>query len=143
MTPFIHIKSAKFSTLPGEAEQIINEGADGKALVEYLADRLHEFGCGALFSYYEDWGYGVELTGYLFAFVVCIYGCLCADGRRDHDLSEEASPTRRWSWRRFRFECTGVEEAAATLQIDLVADGHPPRHSQCACARHRPGFNVL
>lgn len=121
MTPFIHVTSEMFFILPGEAEQIINEGTYGKALAEYLTEKLRERGYNAPFFCCEDWGWWVELAGYPFTFGVCIYGRACADGSLHHYLSDEASPTRRWSWRRFRFDCTGAEEAAATLHADLVA----------------------
>lgn len=121
MTRFIHITSAKFSILPGEAEQIINEGTYGKALAEYLTNRLRELGYNAPFFCCEDWGWWVELAGYPFTFGVCIYGRSCADGSLDLYLSDGARSARRWSWRRFRLVDTGAEEAAAALHNDLVA----------------------
>lgn len=121
MTRFIHITSAKFSILPGEADQIINEGTYGKALAEYLTDRLRELGYLAPFFCCEDWGWWVELAGYPFTFGVCVYGRACADGSLELYLGDGATPTSRWSWRRFRFVNTGADEAAETLHNDLVA----------------------
>ncbi len=121
MTPFIHITSAKFSILPGEAEQIINGGTYGKALAEYLTVRLRDLGYKTPFFCCEDWGWWVELGGYPFTFDVCIYGRVCADGSLEHYLSDGARPARRWSWRRLCFVDTGAEEAAAALHNDLVA----------------------
>ena len=37
MSKFIHIRSAKFPVLPGEREELVNEGTYGKALAIYLA----------------------------------------------------------------------------------------------------------
>lgn len=121
MTSFIHITSAKFSILPGEAEQIVNDGTYGKALAEYLTGKLRELGYSSPFFCCEDWGWWVELAGYPFMFGVCIYGRVCADGSLELYLSDEARPSSRWSWRRLRFIDTGAEEAAAALHNDLVA----------------------
>jgi hypothetical protein len=121
MTPFIHITSAKFSILPGEAEQIINEGTYGKALAEYLTVRLRDLGYSAPFFCCEDWGWWVELVGYPFTFGLCIYGRVCPDGSLEHYLSDGGRPARRWSWRHLRFVDTGVEVTAAVLRNDLVA----------------------
>lgn len=121
MTPFIHITSAKFSILPGEAEQIVNDGTYGKALAEYLTGKLRELGYSAPFFCCEDWGWWVELAGHPYTFGVCIYGRVCADDSLELYLSDGARPARRWSWRRLCFVDTGADEAAASLRNDLVA----------------------
>ena len=36
MGNFIHIRSSKFPILPGEKEELVNDGMYGKALAEYL-----------------------------------------------------------------------------------------------------------
>lgn len=40
----IRVNSAKFPILPGEADELVNEGMYGKALAECLADRIKERG---------------------------------------------------------------------------------------------------
>jgi hypothetical protein len=47
MEKFIHIRSAKFPILPGEKEELVNEGMYGKALAQYLQEKLRERGYDA------------------------------------------------------------------------------------------------
>lgn len=35
MGPFIRVQSPKFAIVPGEAEELVNDGMYGKALAEY------------------------------------------------------------------------------------------------------------
>ena len=37
---FIHIKSSKFPILPGEEDELVNEGTYGKALALYIESEL-------------------------------------------------------------------------------------------------------
>jgi hypothetical protein len=62
MGKFIHVRSDKFPILPGEDEEIINEGMYGKALAEYLQKELTEVGYTVPFVCAEDWGWWVELS---------------------------------------------------------------------------------
>jgi hypothetical protein len=102
MGKFIHIRSSKFPILPGEKEELVNEGMYGKALAEYLQAKLRDRGYNAPFVCREDWGCWVELRIAPFAFGVCIYSgpedrpveFVCTDG---------ATGSRQWSWKRFRF----------------------------------------
>ncbi len=64
MGTFIRVNSAKFPILPGEADELVNEGMYGKALAEYLISRLREYGYDAPFCCCEDWGWWVELAGF-------------------------------------------------------------------------------
>ena len=50
MGKFIHIRSAKFPILPGEKEELVNEGMYGRALAEYLQARVRDRGYEALQS---------------------------------------------------------------------------------------------
>lgn len=122
---FHHIRSSKFPILPGEEEELVNEGMYGKALAQYLQLKLLERGYEAPFICCEDWGWWVELKGAPFAFGVCIYSSpaegssltefVCADG---------ALGSRRWSWRRFRFIDTipYVRKLDQDLQAIFAAD---------------------
>jgi hypothetical protein len=44
MDRFILIRSTKFPVLPGEKEELVNEGTYGKALAGYLQKKLKERG---------------------------------------------------------------------------------------------------
>lgn len=118
MGPFIHISSPKFRVLPGEDDELVNEGMYGKSLAQYLEVGLRE--CGYLVPFFccEDWGWWVELSGFPFVFGVCIYGTDTGDGRLDLYVTDGAAGRRQWSWRRFQFANT--DEAVAKLHGNLV-----------------------
>ena len=119
MGPFIRVRSPKFTILPGEEKELVNQGVYGKALCEYLTDKLRNRGYEVPFYCCEDWGWWVELSGFLFAFGVCIYGTELEGGQLDLYVTDGAVGTRQWSWRRFRFVDT--TEAVAKLHADLIA----------------------
>jgi hypothetical protein len=121
MEKFIRICSPKFPILPGEDEELVNEGMYGKALAEYLLTRLREQGYEAPFLCCEDWGWWVELTGFPFTFGVCIYGCVLKSGLLDLYVTDGATASeRQWSWRRFRIINTGAAAVRAKLHADLL-----------------------
>jgi hypothetical protein len=119
MHKFIHVRSAKSPILPGEKEELVNDGMYGKALAEYLQAKLKARGYDAPFICCEDWGWWVELKSAPFAFGVCIYcgpefgeilDLFCTDG---------ATGRRKWSWRKLRMVDTG--SWAEKLHADLVS----------------------
>jgi hypothetical protein len=119
MQKFIHVRSHKFPILPGEKEELVNDGMYGKALAEYLQAKLKDRGYDAPFVCCEDWGWWVELKVAPFAFGVCVY---C--GSEDADpldlfCTDGAAERKSWSWRKFRFIDTApwVEK----LHEDLVS----------------------
>lgn len=97
MPQFIRVQSAKFAILPGEAEELINEGIYGKALAEYLAVKLRERGYDAPFACCEDWGWWVELAGFPFSFGVWVYGTELNGGELDLYVADGAVSARQWS----------------------------------------------
>ena len=119
MDKFIHIRSAKFPILPGEKEELVNEGMYGKALAEYLQAKLRERGYDAPFICCEDWGWWVELQSTPFTFGVCIYCGPERDGPLDLFCTDGATAPRKWSWSRFRFVDTSPY--VNKLHDDLVA----------------------
>lgn len=121
MDKLIHIRSSKFPILPGEADELVNEGTYGKALAEYLQARLKERGYEAPFIVCEDWGWWIELKGAPFAFGVCIYGAERAEEEGSLDLfcTDGATGRRKWSWRHFGFVDTAPW--SEKLHEDLVA----------------------
>ena len=107
MSRFIHLRSSKFPILPGEKDEVVNDGLYGKALAEYLQLSLGERGYDAPFVCCEDWGWWVELNAAPFAFGVCIYSGDYSgdekDGPADFVCTDGASGRRQWSWKKLRF----------------------------------------
>jgi len=119
MDKFIHIRSPKFAILPGEKEELVNEGMYGKALAQYLQGKLKERGYDAPFFCCEDWGWWIELKGAPFAFGVCIYCGPERNGPLDLFCTDGATSPKKWSWGKFRFVDTTVW--SAKLHNDLVS----------------------
>jgi hypothetical protein len=119
MNKFIHIRSSKFPILPGEKEELVNEGMYGKALAQYLQRKLKEHGYDASFFCCEDWGWWVDLKGAPFAFGVCIYCGPERKGLLDFYCTDGATAPKVWSWRKFKF----IDTTAWTTKLhsDLVA----------------------
>ncbi len=119
MQKFIHIRSPKFPILPGEEEELVNEGMYGKALAEYLQTRLKASGYQVPFICCEDWGWWVELRSVPFVFGVCIYSGAEVGGLLDFFCTDGARAPTQWSWRRFRFVDT--RPWSEKLHGDLIA----------------------
>jgi hypothetical protein len=123
MSKFIHIRSFKFPILPGEKEELVNEGMYGKALAQYLQAKLTDRGYQAPFVCCEDWGWWVELKDVPFAFGVCIYS-KPAENPIEFVCTDGAVGLRKWSWKRFRFMDTSPwvtklhEDLLAVFQAD-------------------------
>jgi hypothetical protein len=124
MDKFIHIRSTKFPILPGEREELVNDGMYGKALAEYLQKKLRERGYDPPFFCCEDWGWWVELKNAPFRFGVCIYCGPRGDGPLDLFCTDGATGQWKWSWRRFRFvdTTTWVDKLHADLVSVFRAD---------------------
>lgn len=118
MGKFIHIRSSKFPILPGEKEELVNDGMYGKALAAYLQDRLTERGHDVPFVCCEDWGWWVELRSAPFAFGVCIYSGSGDDGLTEFVCTDGATGPRKWSWKSFRYVDTS--SSVQNLHEDLL-----------------------
>ena len=118
MSKFIHIRSDKFPILPGEADEIVNEGMYGKALALYLQSKLTEHGYITPFVVAEDWGWWVDIDGPPFTFGVCIYASPDPPGQTDYVCTDGAPGPRKWSWSKFRFFDTAP--FAEKLCSDLI-----------------------
>jgi len=103
MKDFIHLRSAKFSELPGEAEEMLNPGTVGKALALHLQERLQANGRRAPFLCCEDWGWWLDLADVPFRFGVCIYSQPGEGEVMEFCCTDGAVAERIWQWRRFRF----------------------------------------
>jgi hypothetical protein len=103
VSKFIHVKSNRFRILPGEREELVNDGMYGKALAEYLQTQLRNRGYEVPFICCEDWGWWVELKTAPFTFGVCIY---CGpETVRPLDLfcTDGVTSPKKWSWKKLRF----------------------------------------
>jgi hypothetical protein len=119
MEKFIQIRSAKFPILPGEKEELVNEGMYGKALAQYLQAQLKNRGYDVPFIACEDWGWWVELKAAPFKFGVCIYCGPEREGLLDFFCTDGATTKRKWNWKMFKF----VDTAAwvKKLHEDLIS----------------------
>jgi len=119
MKEFIHLRSARFPLLPGEAEEMVNEGLVGKALALYLQQKLQRLGRDVPFVCCEDWGWWVELAGTPFRFGVCVYS-LPGDGdRAEFCCTDGASAERIWNW--WMFGWIDTAPWAEALHGELLA----------------------
>ena len=100
---FIHIKSRKFPVLPGEDEELVNEGTYGKALALHLEARLQERAYDVCFVCCEDWGWWVEVSGQPFTLGVCVYGSPDLAQGEELCVSVSEKPRRKWSWSKFGY----------------------------------------
>ncbi len=114
---FIHIKSAKFPTLPGEDEELVNEGTYGKALAHYLQAELAKRSYDVPFVCCEDWGWWVEIKGQPFVLGICVYCSFELAETEELCVTVSMEPGRRWSWRRFGFIDTSAR--VGQLNTDL------------------------
>ncbi len=124
-TCFIHIKSEKFPVLPGEDDELINEGTYGKALSQFLESHLKQRSYDVPFFCCEDWGWWIEITGQPFKLGVCVYGTTSTPENHEHCVMVSESPGRRWSWRKFGFVDTAprVNKLFGDLREILASDG--------------------
>lgn len=122
--PFIHIKSAKFPVLPGEEDELVNEGTYGKALAQYLEARLKDRGYDVPFICCEDWGWWVQIRGQPFSLGLCVYGGPDLGKTQELCLTISMAPGRHWSWTRFRFIDTTsfIEKLFGDLKAILSED---------------------
>ena len=51
MEKFIRISSAKFPILPGEDQELVNEGMYGKALGQYMLNSLRQLQCSSMVQF--------------------------------------------------------------------------------------------
>ena len=108
--PFLHVRSPKLGVMPGEDDELINEGMYGKAFARYLQDHLIENGYEAPDVVCEDWGWWVTIDGLPYRCGIGIYGMQISD-TDDLDLCVTVLTPRgkKWSWSSFRFVDTTAE----------------------------------
>lgn len=123
-SPFIHIRSSKFPILPDEEKELVNEGIYGKALAEYLAEKLRGKGYDVPFSCGEDWGWWVEIKGQPYSLGCCVYGGPDIAETSEFCVKISRDAERKWSFLKFRVIDTRdrVEELFSDLEAIFAAD---------------------
>ena len=108
--PFFHIRSTKLRILPGEDDELVNEGMYGKACAQYLQSNLATRGYSIPFVVCEDWGWWVEVEGLDFKCGIGVYG-MQIDGSDDLDLCVTVLTPKgkKWNWTKLRSIDTSSE----------------------------------
>jgi len=137
MGKFIHIRSDKFPVLPGEEDEIINDGMYGKALAEYLQKELIKQGYKIPFVCAEDWGWWVELDFDSIRTGVCIYALPETSDPIEYVCTDGFKAGRKWSWSKLRFvdtkpladkicnDIVNIFRADMEIQILTISDESP------------------
>ena len=114
--PFLHIRSAKLRILPGEADELVNEGMYGKACAQYLQSKLASRGYTIPFVACEDWGWWVEVKGLEFTCGIGVHG-MQIDDTDDLDLCVTvlAPKGKKWAW-------TKLRSIDTTTEVDRLHD---------------------
>lgn len=112
--PFIHIHSSKFPVMPGEEEELINEGMYGKALSIYLQQHLIGKGYESPLYCCEDWGWWIGVKQGDFSSGVCVYCVRQNEETQEYCVCTGSEPGRRWSWRKFRT----VDSTESLMKLD-------------------------
>ena len=108
--PFLHIRSTKLRILPGEDDELVNEGMYGKACAQYLQSNLSSRGYSVPFFVCEDWGWWVEVKGLDFTCGIGVYG-MQIDDSEDLDICVTVltPKCKKWNWTKLRSIDTSVE----------------------------------
>lgn len=123
-SPFIHLRSPKFPPLPGEEEELVNEGMFGKALALYLQEHLQRAGYSVPHICAEDWGWWVGAQDGTGRLDVCVYGMPDEQKLPELAVCVGTRKGRRWSWSQLRFvdDTARIEKLHADLRKLLGAD---------------------
>jgi hypothetical protein len=124
MDEFIHIRSEQFPILPGEEEEIINEGMYGKAMARYLESKLKERGYLVGEGLAEDWGWFVPVKAQDFIDGICIYARPEQEKLREFVCTTGILGNRKWSWRKFRFVETAEWKQALWNDLKAIFEAH-------------------
>ena len=108
--PFLHIRSTKLRILPGEDDELVNEGMYGKACAQYLQSNLSSRGYSVPFFVCEDWGWWVEVKGLDFTCGIGVLG-MQIDDSDDLDICVTVLTPKgkKWNWTKLRSIDTSVE----------------------------------
>jgi hypothetical protein len=109
--------------MPGEDDELVNEGMYGKAFAMYLQKTLAERGYQTPNVVCEDWGWWVTIAGLHFPCGIGIYGARM-DTSDDLDLCVTVliSKRKRWSWGKLRFVDNTLEIEKLHQTIREICD---------------------
>jgi len=117
----LHIKTEKFPILPGEKDELVNDGMYGKGLAIYLNSSLKSKGYNSPFYCCEDWGWWVHIKGFPYLMGLCIYGSVGDDGgMHEYVVCSATTEERIWSWRKFRKVDTVNEVTKLMDDVELI-----------------------
>jgi hypothetical protein len=122
---FFHIRSNKLRILPGEDDEIVNEGMYGKACAEYLQQALVGRGYSVPFFVCEDWGWWLEIKGLDFTCGIGIYGLQIDESDAlDLCVTVLTPKGKKWNWLKLRSIDTSPEinELHDTIRSVFVDD---------------------
>ena len=110
--------------LPGEEDELVNEGMFGKALALYLQETLPGAGYSVSSICAEDWGWWVGAEDQTGRLDVCVYGLPDQEKVPELAVCVGTRKGSRWNWSRFRFvdDTARVEKLHAELLKLLAAD---------------------
>jgi hypothetical protein len=124
--PFIHVRSSKLGILPGEDDELVNEGMYGKAFAQYLQAALAQHGYETPLVVCEDWGWWVTIAGLPFPTGIGIYGVRIEDtDELDLCVTVLTPKGKKWMWGRFRFIDTTNEIDRLHQTIRSICDADP------------------
>ncbi len=89
--------------MPGEDDELVNEGTYGKAFALYLQKALAQNGYQTPAVVCEDWGWWVTIAGLEFSCGLGVYGARINDSD-DLDLCVTVLTPKgkKWSWGKFK-----------------------------------------
>ncbi len=100
---WLKIETDKFPILPGEEDEVVNEGMYGKALCTYLEKELPKFGVQVNFYCSEDWGWWVDVTEQGLNMGLLIYGhTVVGVSPEQYAIGSSIQESPKWFWKKFK-----------------------------------------
>lgn len=119
--PFFHLRAPRLGVLPGEDDELVNEGLYGKALCVHLGEQLAAQGWTVGPPVAEDWGWWLDVgEGRRGRLGVCIHGRRLGDDTPELDLCVTVAPDPGARRRRSKRHEEVVQQVAR-LDADLRA----------------------
>ena len=113
----IHIQTSIFLPLPNEEDELVNEGAYGKAFCLFLERKLPESGFSVTRYLAEDWGWWVEIDNSVKPLELAIYYSDNDTTEKDYALLLDVRKPSFFSFKKFKR--LSREEDINALQTSL------------------------